>query len=149
MVVTENSVLRQGAVADNILCLVGIEMIEWDVGHAVSLLVMQHMMSVTERSSLDILPWQPDMDAILQQWAECQSFTDGPVGLTVWFHLTALLQDPFYAWPAHDKADYRSKNHVACLINYSQIITIIIVIKHNKSKWRKKKVSRMQHKTAW
>jgi len=54
-VLTENGELRQRAVADDVVGLLRVEMVERHIRDAVLLLIVKHVMSMTERTSFDVL----------------------------------------------------------------------------------------------
>jgi len=63
---TEDAKLGQWAVTDGVLCLISVQVIQRIVSHLVTVLVVQHVVSVAERASLDILPRETDVIALFE-----------------------------------------------------------------------------------
>jgi len=63
---TENSEFGQRAVADDVLSLLWVEMVEWHVRDTVLSLIVQYVMPMTERASLDVLSRQTHVNSVLQ-----------------------------------------------------------------------------------
>ena len=58
--------------------------------------MVEDIVTMGEGSSLDILSGQSHVDSFLQQGAEGEGLSNGPVTLSLTDHLTASLQDPLH-----------------------------------------------------
>jgi len=78
-VLTEDCELGQRAVADDVVGLLLVDVSERHVGDAVALLIVQHVMAMTERAAFDVLARQTHVNAVLEQRAERQRLAHRPV----------------------------------------------------------------------
>lgn len=88
----QNGKLGQRAVADCIVGLVDGQMVERHIAVQVLVLVVDDVVTVTERTTLDVLTTQTDMGAFDEQRAEGHGLTESPVSFAGLDQIAAVLE---------------------------------------------------------
>lgn len=92
---SEDTVFGQRAVADGVRGLVGVQVVQWSVSCLVDGLMVEHVMSVGEGTTLDVLARKTDVDSFFQERTKGESFTNSPVTFPFGYHVHTGLKNPF------------------------------------------------------
>lgn len=90
---SKHSVLTQRRVTHGVVGLVHRQLVQRYERIQVLRLIVQHVVSVRERASLDVLATEAHVGAFDEQRAECDRLTNSPVGFALLDHLAARLED--------------------------------------------------------